>query len=946
MKFTRRMWQIVIIFVLILIGFKPVPASAAQLSSPEAQLLTMSAEEKIGQLFLVGFDGTDVGEGSEIYDLITEYHIGGVVLLAENRNFTANDTIAQTQQMIEALQSLEWESSSGVIDVEASASVASPAYIPLFIGMKQLGNGYPGDEISTGLTELPSQMAVGATWDLDLANRVGEVLGEELNALGINLYLGPNLDVLETTNGEAARSIRVNTFGGDPYWVGEMGKAFVSGVHTGSENRMLVVAQNFPGTGSSDRPPDSEVATVRKSLEQLKQIELAPYFAVTTPSLGEPERVDGLMVSHIRYQGFQGNIRATTRPISFDSNAFQQIMALPQFETWREDGGLIISDNLGSLAVRRFFDPNDNNFEAPQVARNAFLAGNDILYVDDFIASGDPDTFTTLQSTLAFFVQKYREDSAFAQRVDGSVLKILSAKMDVFGEFIYENVVRQDVNLDTLGASLDVSADVAQNAVTLINPSVQELDSVVPSPPTRYEGIVIFTDMRTIRPCASCPLSNAINLKAFSDSLISLYGPQAGSLVYENFISSYNFSQLIDFLDNVENTSNEFLFENLSLSDWIIFFTLDINPDYPESNALQRVLTERPDLLTGKNVLVFSMDLPTYLDSTNISKVTAYYALYSKAAPFFDVAARVLMQELVPPGALPVSLSSVGYDLISITAPDPEQVIELELMNPEEETVGPPVETPDLTPTPGATPTPGLVSLPSYNVGDTITIKTGQIYDHNHNVVPDGTIVRFNFRISGEQGITQQFETTTTGGVAFFNYLIEAAGNLEVNATSEPATQSETLQINISQDGSTVVMAVSPTPMVTATPTVTATATETVTPTPTSTPAPVRNQYPTLGEWALGVIVMGLGGAIAFLIGFFWWGSTRWGLRSALCALIGGLLTYTYLNMGLSGTEYWLIKSGTIFVIEVVVVGLLIGWIVALIWWMRTEGRYPSRRRL
>jgi len=76
-----------------------------------------------------------------------------------------------------------------------------------------------------------------------------------------------------------------------------------------------------------------------------------------------------------------------------------------------------------------------------------------------------------------------------------------------------------------------------------------------------------------------------------------------------------------------------------------------------------------------------------------------------------------------------------------------------------------------------------------------------------------------------------------------------------------------------------------------------------------------------------------------------WWGSTRWGLRSFLCALIGGLLSYSYLNLGLEGTKYWLDRSGTVFVIEVVVVGLLIGWIAALVWWMRTEGRYPKRNR-
>jgi H+/Cl- antiporter ClcA len=92
-------------------------------------------------------------------------------------------------------------------------------------------------------------------------------------------------------------------------------------------------------------------------------------------------------------------------------------------------------------------------------------------------------------------------------------------------------------------------------------------------------------------------------------------------------------------------------------------------------------------------------------------------------------------------------------------------------------------------------------------------------------------------------------------------------------------------------------------------------------------------------------MVMGVGSALTFLIGLLWWGSSRWGLRSSLCALIGGLLAYSYLNLGIDGTKHWMQQSGRVFVIEVVVVGLLMGWIVALIWWMRTEGRYPRRNR-
>jgi beta-N-acetylhexosaminidase len=325
------------------------------------------------------------------------------------------------------------------------------------------------------------------------------------------------------------------------------------------------------------------------------------------------------------------------------------------------------------------------------------------------------------------------------------------------------------------------------------------------------------------------------------------------------------------------------------------------------------------------------------LDATNISKVNAYYALYSKTPAFLDVAARVLMKELDPPGALPVSLSAVGYDLITMTSPNPSQVIGLELVypeSPEEEDQG---DTSTLTQTPQPT------GMPSFNIGDTLTIRTRTILDHNNHIVPDGTMVRFNFRISGEPGVTQQFETTTQAGIAYFNYRIEAAGGLEITATSEPALQSETLQINISPEGLTTVIQISPTPAATATPTQTPIPTPIQVPTPTVTPEPEVDHYPTLGAWALGVIVMGIGAAVAFLVGLIWWGSPRWGLRSALCSLIGGLLAYSFLNVGFEGTKLWVAKSGTTFVVETVAAGLFIGWIGALIWWMRTEGRYPTR---
>jgi hypothetical protein len=51
-----------------------------------------------------------------------------------------------------------------------------------------------------------------------------------------------------------------------------------------------------------------------------------------------------------------------------------------------------------------------------------------------------------------------------------------------------------------------------------------------------------------------------------------------------------------------------------------------------------------------------------YQDSTDISKLTAYYALYSKIPSFIDGAARVLFQEIPAVGILPVSVPGIGYE--------------------------------------------------------------------------------------------------------------------------------------------------------------------------------------------------------------------------------------------------------------------------------------------
>ncbi len=908
----------------------PSPQASSPQESAQALLERLTPEERVGQLFLVTFEGFEAGPSTQpdqlntkIYDLIANRHIGGVVLLASNDNFVgpgvlgADQTLSTAQQLINTIQEDEYGASLQDQADPVTGDTFRPAFIPLFIATIQEGDGYQYDQILNGLTPLPNQMAIGATWQPDLARQVGAVLGDELSTLGFNLLIGPSLDVLEVPHTQGG-DLGVRTFGGDPFWVGEMGKAFITGVHNGSGNRIAVIAKHFPGFGGSDRLPEEEVATVRKSLEQLKQIELAPFFAVTGNAPTAESTTDGLLVSHIRYQGFQGNIRDTTKPVSFDIEAFTQLISLPTFASWRTNGGIMVSDDLGSDAVRRFYDPTGQRFESRQIANNAFLAGNDLLYLGNFTASNDPDSYTSITKTLEHFANKYRTDQAFAARVDESVLRILTLKFKLYnGEFNLD-VILSNADLSRLGRASQVSFDVARQAATLISPSQAELTNVLPEPPGLNDRIVFISDSRTILQCGGCSQQIVLANDALQNAIIRLYSPQAGGQILPSNLKSYSFRELQEMLDagtGVLQIENE-----LRNANWIVFAMLDADPNILDSQALRNFLSERPDLYQQKRLVAFAFNAPYFLDATDISKLDAYYGLYSRLDEFIEVAARLLFQELRPNGSLPVSVTGVGYDLNTATFPDPAQIIQLTLDMPA------PTGTPEASPSPEGTPNP-----PPFRIGDSIPLRTGIILDHNGHVVPDGTPVRF-ILTSPDSPITQQVEAQTVGGVAWATLRVEASGTIIIRAESEPAKSSDILTYIIPPENVTITIP-PPTPTETSTPTATPTPTTTVTPVP-PTPTPTLTPTPTVvkaefSDWSAALlaalVISALNLGLSRLIRQF-----RWGVRGSLMAIIGGLLAYSYLAFDLPGSQNLLEDAGWWGTILLALGGAALG--VGIVW--------------
>ena len=898
-----------------------VAARSAQ-DRAEELLKQLQPQEKVGQLLLVTFSGNVAGSETQINELIAKYHVGGVVLLAENDNFSnLEDEVQGIWTLTRELQTDEWLAAQVDVTDTNGEILFRPKFIPLLIGITQEGDGPPNSQIINGLTPLPNQMALGATWQPDLAHEVGSVLGSELSALGFNLIFGPSLDVLEDPEPEGLGDLGTRTFGGDPYWVGEMAKAYINGIHQGSHHKISVVGKYFPGRGGSDRLPEDEVATIRKSIVQLNQIELAPFFSVTGNAPDQDSTVDALLASHIRYQGFQGNIRTTTRPVSFDPQALQQLMSLPPLEEWRKNNGVLISDDLANQAVRRLYDPTGESFNARQVARDAFLAGNDLLYLGNFIASTDPDSFTTITQTLTFFEQKYREDNAFAQRVDESVLRILTMKYNLFPEFVLGDVLSPKSNLESVGSNAQVTFNVAQKAATLIDPSPAELNSIIPVPPQVDERMVFITDTYASQQCSKCPEQSILAVDALQQAVVKLYGQMPGGQIRRQNLISFPSDKLTDMLDKNRGTTDLEFF--LRQSQWIILGILNRRISNQEMVAMRRFLTERPDLLRGKNVIVFAFNAPYYLDATDISKVTAYYGLYSKLPQFVEVAARLLFNELRPVlGKPPVSVPGIGYDLISIVSPDVSQIIPLTIDLPEIEVIT-------------LTAEPANETATKSKIGELIPVRTGVIVDYNGNAVPDNTPVHFLLNSTGEGGaLLEEIVATTSGGVARATFALKSPGALAVSAKCEMATLSQVIKIEVPGENGIALEQATQTsaPQPTLAPT-------NLPPTPVTAQQENSANLPSnLFNWLIAVFVSTACAWGAYRTGIQR-GRVRWSMRAGLLTFISGLVVYTYTVLQLPGGDLLWRSIGRFAAVLTAFVGCSLGWLLAYFWQEPNEGK-------
>ena len=149
-------------------------------------------------------------------------------------------------------------------------ALKSPLKIPILIGIDAIH----GNALVSGTTVYPSPIGLASTWDDDFLYSVGKQTAKEMRATGSHWAFTPNIDVLRDP-----RWGRVGeTFGEDPFMVGNMGAAMIQGFQQGDftgTQKVIACAKHLLGGGESINGLNAAPADI--SLRTLREVHLPPY---------------------------------------------------------------------------------------------------------------------------------------------------------------------------------------------------------------------------------------------------------------------------------------------------------------------------------------------------------------------------------------------------------------------------------------------------------------------------------------------------------------------------------------------------------------------------------------------------------------------------------------------------------------------------------------------
>ncbi|HUX13672.1 MAG TPA: glycoside hydrolase family 3 protein, partial [Spirochaetia bacterium] len=334
---------------------------------------SMSLEEKVGQLLMIAVEDPKTHREIPTIDsrfraLIDRVKPGGIILFGGNLV-----TVPQTIHLISELQ--------------------QRSRIPLFVATDEEGGEVSRLNASGKIpaTPVPSAWVIGEANDPELAYEAGRVIGQELAAIGLNMDLAPDADVL--TNPEN-RVIGTRSFGAGPTVVARMVAAVVRGIQ---DEGVSAVIKHFPGHGDTANDTHVKAAVVYSDRARLDAVELVPFKS------GISAGVDGIMTAHIGLPEITGSAEPATLSPAIVDGILRHDLGFQ---------GVVFTDAMNMAAL-------DSYTSQTQAVVAAVLAGCDVI-------------LRPLDARAAFdsLVQAVHGGRISEERLDRSVERILSLKYE------------------------------------------------------------------------------------------------------------------------------------------------------------------------------------------------------------------------------------------------------------------------------------------------------------------------------------------------------------------------------------------------------------------------------------------------------------------------------------------------------------------------------------
>ena len=286
----------------------------------------MTLQEKLGQLFMVDIFSSDPKSKSDrIKNLITDYHLGGVIF-------------SKGGPMRQAKLNNEFQALSKV---------------PLMIGMDaEWGLSMRLDSTYA----FPWNMTLGAISDNKIVEQVGRRIGEHSKRLGVHINFAPVVDI--NTNPKNP-IIGNRSFGEDKENVTEKAIAFMKGMQSAG---VMGSAKHFPGHGDTDMDSHKTLPTIDFSRERLDSLELYPFKKLIDAG------ITSVMIAHL-------NVPALEPRLNYPSSLSKKIVT----DLLKDElgfNGLVFTDALNMKGASNFKKPGE-------IELAAFLAGNDILLIPE-----------------------------------------------------------------------------------------------------------------------------------------------------------------------------------------------------------------------------------------------------------------------------------------------------------------------------------------------------------------------------------------------------------------------------------------------------------------------------------------------------------------------------------------------------------------------------------